>query len=27
VLPEWVVLEDPIDIYWNDHQLTATLRP
>jgi len=27
VLPEWVVLEEPLDIYWNDHQLTATLRP
>jgi hypothetical protein len=27
VLPEWVDLAQPMDIYWNDYQLTATLRP
>ena len=27
VLPEWVELGQSLDIYWNDHQLTATLLP
>lgn len=27
VLPEWAELGEPLDIYWNDRQLTATLRP
>jgi hypothetical protein len=26
-LPDWADLSEPIDIYWNDHQVTATLRP
>lgn len=27
VLPEWVELGQPLDIYWNDRQVTATLHP
>jgi hypothetical protein len=27
VLPEHMDLSQPMDIYWNDHQVTATLRP
>ena len=27
VLPEQVVLAQPLDIYWDDRQITATLRP
>jgi hypothetical protein len=27
VLPEHMDLSQPMDIYWNDRQVTATLRP
>jgi hypothetical protein len=27
VLPAQVELAKPLDIYWDDHQITATLRP
>ena len=27
VLPEQVELAQPLDIYWDDRQITATLRP
>jgi hypothetical protein len=27
VLPDWADLAEPIDIYWNDYQVSATLRP